>query len=229
MKKLIIIFYFLPCISSIAQPGYEIRVTLKPYRDVYIYLGHYFGKQYPIIDSAKLDANNTAVFKGDKKLPGGIYLIGFPNRSGFFEVLVDKQQHFSIIADTASIKNGVKFINSPDNVLFNSYQQYMSVKGKEIAVARQQYSNAKNASDSAHWNDELNKTDKIIREYRTSIGGVVDCIAAEAFIEIRTGGHTFSYITTISSEIGIIIHVSPPYITGAIAGLITQRGTGLGV
>jgi len=169
MKKLIIIFYFLPCISSIAQPGYEIRVTLKPYRDVYIYLGHYFGKQYPIIDSAKLDANNTAVFKGDKKLPGGIYLIGFPNRSGFFEVLVDKQQHFSIIADTASIKNGVKFINSPDNVLFNSYQQYMSVKGKEIAVARQQYSNAKNASDSAHWNDELNKTDKIIREYRENI------------------------------------------------------------
>ena len=98
--------------------NYEIKVTLKPFKDQYIYLGHYFGKQYPIVDSAKLDVNSQAVFKGNKKLQGGIYLVGYPNKAGFFEILVDKQQSFSVIADTANLKNGVQFINSPDKYTF---------------------------------------------------------------------------------------------------------------
>ena len=82
-------------LGASAQNGYEIKVTFKPFKDQYIYLGHYFGKQYPVVDSARLDANSRAVFKGNKKLQGGIYLIGYPNKAGFFEVLIDKQQHFS--------------------------------------------------------------------------------------------------------------------------------------
>src|SRR5436190_17268672 len=101
--------------------GYEIKVTFKPFKKQYIYLGHYFGKQYPIIDSAMLNDKSEAVFKGTTKLPGGIYLVGYPNRAGFFEILVDKQQKFSVIVDTATIKNGIQFLNSPDNILFNSY------------------------------------------------------------------------------------------------------------
>ena len=157
MKKLIALFFFFISISALSQPGYEIKISFKPFKNEYIYLGHYYGKQYPIIDSVKLDATSNAVFKGNETLPGGIYLIGYPNKAGFFEVLVDKQQHFSIIADTATLKNGIQFLNSPDNVLFNSYQQQMSAKGKEINNAKQQLSIAKNAADSAKWNGELKK------------------------------------------------------------------------
>ena len=45
-----------------------------------------------------------AVFKGAKKLGGGIYLVVYPAKNNFFEVLIDKQQHFSVIADTATLK-----------------------------------------------------------------------------------------------------------------------------
>jgi hypothetical protein len=95
MKNRILFFCLLLSLGGHAQEGYEIKVTFTPYRDQYIYLGHYFGKTYPIIDSVKLDAKSAGVFKGNKPLQGGIYLIGYPNRSGFFEVLVDKQQRFS--------------------------------------------------------------------------------------------------------------------------------------
>ena len=44
-----------------AQNGYEIKVTLKPFKNQYIYLGHYYGKQLPIIDSVKLNANSEGV------------------------------------------------------------------------------------------------------------------------------------------------------------------------
>ncbi|MEI2737814.1 MAG: hypothetical protein V9F01_03405 [Chitinophagaceae bacterium] len=38
-----------------------------------------------------LNEKSEAVFKGTKTLPGGIYLVGYPNKAGFFEILVDKQ------------------------------------------------------------------------------------------------------------------------------------------
>ncbi len=129
MKKILSPLGLLLAFSAFAQTGYEIKVTFKPFKKQYIYLGHYFGKQYPIVDSVMLNDKSEAFFKGNKKLPGGIYLIGYPNKSGFFEILIDKQQKFSIIADTATIKKGIQFLNSPDNSLFNSYQQYMLTKG----------------------------------------------------------------------------------------------------
>lgn len=156
-------------LAAMAQPGHEIKVTFKPFKNQYIYLGHYFGKTYPIIDSAKLDANGTAVFKGPKTLPGGVYLVGYPNKAGFFEILIDKQQRFSIIADTATIRNGISFQQSPDNTLFNAYQIYMGAKGKEIQQLRQQLPAAKTKTDSTAVFAQLGKLDSTIAKYRDDL------------------------------------------------------------
>jgi len=169
MKRLTTIFCFLFSAATFAQTGYQIKITLKPFKNEYIYLGHYFGKQYPIIDSVKLNAASQAVFKGPKKLPGGIYLIGYPGKTGFFEILIDKQQNFSIVADTATLNKGIQFTNSPDNVLFSSYQQYMSVKGKEIGTLQQQFRNANSSADSARITTELTKLDKTVATYREDV------------------------------------------------------------
>ena len=169
MKKMFHLLAVLWSAAAIAQPGYEIKVTFKPFKNQYIYLGHYFGKQYPIIDSAKLDGNSQAVFRGTKNLQGGIYLIGYPNKAGFFEVLIDKQQRFSIIADTATIRKGVSFVNSSDNTLFNDYQQYMLARGTAISLGRQQLGQAKTAADSARITKELMKNDSLVRQYRQNL------------------------------------------------------------
>ncbi len=178
MKRLLLLSGLLPGFSVFAQTpsdspdkagGYEIHVTFKPFKNQYIYLGHYFGKQYPIIDSAMLNDKSETVFKGPAKLQGGIYLIGYPNKTGFFEILVDKQQSFSVIADTASLAKGIQFVNSPDNTMFSAYQQYMAIQGLEVGALQQQLKTAKNKTDSAHFADELIKKDKEVSEYRESI------------------------------------------------------------
>lgn len=156
-------------LAASAQGSYEIKVTFKPFKNQYIYLGHYFGKTYPIIDSAKLDANSQAVFKGNKKLPGGIYLVGYPNKAGFFEILVDKQQQFTIKADTATLSKGAQFENSPDNDLFINYQQFMAVKGKRIGELQAQLKTAGNKADSTKITDELAKEDKAVTANREEI------------------------------------------------------------
>lgn len=169
MKKILTLLAICWTTLASAQQGYEIKVTFKPFKNQYIYLGHYFGKQYPIIDSAKLDANSQAIFKGNKTLPGGVYLIGYPNKAGFFEILVDKQQHFAVIADTATVRKGIGFQGSNDNTLFNAYQQYMITTGTAITQARQQLAIARNNADSAKLNREILFQDSLIRKYRQDI------------------------------------------------------------
>lgn len=131
-----------------AQSGYEIKVTFKPFKNQYIYLGYYNGKQLPIKDSVKLNDKSEAVFKGDKALGGGIYYIGYPSRDRFFEFLLDKNQHFSIIADTMDMENK-KFVNSPDNDLFVSYQKAMTERGQARAALTHKLATATPADSTA--------------------------------------------------------------------------------
>jgi thiol-disulfide isomerase/thioredoxin len=169
MKKLSLIPVLLLTTIVFAQNGYEIKVTLRPFKNQYIFLGHYSGKQYPIVDSAKLNDKSEAVFKGVKKLGGGIYLVVFPAKNNYFEVLIDKQQHFSVIADTATLMKKKQFINSPDNDLFDSYQTYMGQMGRSIDSARGNLAASTTAKDSSHWNGHLKKIDSTIVAYRKSI------------------------------------------------------------
>ena len=165
MKNWLTICFCLLGFYGLAQTGYEIKVTFKPYKNQYIYLGHYFGKTYPIIDSVKLDNNSTGTFKGSKPLQGGIYLVGYPNRSGFFEILLDKQQFFSVVADSATAPAGIQFIGSTDNDLFNAYQRSVGEKGAQINIVRESLKSA-TTTDSIRINQELVRLDQELRVYR---------------------------------------------------------------
>ena len=169
MKKVIAIVGLLWATVACSQNAYEIKVTFKPFKNQFIYLGHYFGKQYPIIDSVMLDGNSQGVFKGNKLLPGGIYLIGYPNKAGFFEVLVDKQQKFSIIADTATIRKGAQYLNSADNTAFTAYQQKVNVWGLEIAESKKLLAMARTSADTAIIVKRITHFDSLIRDYREDL------------------------------------------------------------
>jgi thiol-disulfide isomerase/thioredoxin len=150
-----------------AQNGYEIKVTLKPFKNQYIYLGHYYGKQLPIIDSAKLNDKSEAVFKGPKKLGGGIYLVGYPDRSRNFEILIDKNQKFSITADTANIR-ALAFQNSPENIAFKQYQETMTKNGMEVDALYKKRAGAK-PEDSIKINGQIEAINTNIRKYRSDL------------------------------------------------------------
>jgi len=167
MKYLAVILVSLTSFFSFAQNGYEIKVTLKPFRNQYIYLGHYYGKQLPIIDSAMLNDKSEAVFKGDKKLGGGIYLVGYPDRAHHFEMAIDKYQKFSIVADTAKIES-IVFQNSPENVEFKAYQLFMMKNGLAIDSLTKKRKNS-NAVDSIKINGQIEAVDDRIKKYRNDI------------------------------------------------------------
>ena len=170
MKQFLVIPLVLFLLTAVGQnQGYEIKVNFKPFKNQYIYLGHYFGaKQYPIIDSVMLDNNSSAVFKGTKKLGRGIYLLGYPNKNGFYELLMDFNQKFTINIDTSKSRS-IQFEHSEYNTEFSAYQQFMSEKGQAIANARNQRAAATNKADSLKWTGELKKLDSQVVKFRDSI------------------------------------------------------------
>lgn len=166
-KLLFFTTLFVGLITQAQQPGYEIQVTLKPFKNQYVYLGHYFGKTYPIVDSVMLDANSRGVLTGAQTLPGGIYLIGYPNKSGFFEILLDKQQRFEVVADTATVAQTIRFVNSPDNDAFLAYQQTMRDLGTRIRNLQEQLKQA--GPDSLQLRNALVSADRQMNDYRLDL------------------------------------------------------------
>lgn len=171
MKRLIfLLFTFCSCLFLYAQTGeFELKVTFKPFKNQYIYLGYYLGKQKPIVDSILLDSNGFGVFKKNKKIEKGVYLIGYPGKSGYFEILIDKEQKFAVYADTASLMKTLRFEGSPDNDLFLFYQNYTADKAKEIEIAKAGLAAAKTAADSAYYKAEIKKKENEIFKNRNDI------------------------------------------------------------
>jgi Domain of unknown function (DUF5106)/Thioredoxin-like len=141
LKGLAIILLFVST-HAFAQPAYQIKVTLKPFTSGYLYLAHHFGKKQYLIDSARINEKSEAVFSGKEKLFGGIYMIVFPQKNSWIECIVDKEQQFSILADTANLFTSTQFLGSMDNSLFAEYQKKSYELGTSIASIQKQIAQA---------------------------------------------------------------------------------------
>lgn len=169
MKKYILsVILTYSIIPAFAQNAHQIKVTLKPYKNAEVYLGYYYGKLKAIADSATLDANSTATFQGKEKLPGGIYFVVSPRKEILFEVLIDKEQHFAIWADTADLNN-LRFIGSSDNNLFVAYTQFMAKKGKAINDAQYTLAKKTNKLDSNVVIQQIRDLNAEVQQYRGEI------------------------------------------------------------
>lgn len=167
MKKTVLFFVLLTSVVLLrAQEGYQIKVTLKPFTQGYLYLGHHFGGKQYIIDSAAIGAGSEVVFSGKEKLHGGVYMVIFPAKNGWFEMLIDKEQHFAVAADTSDIIGKTIFTNSPDNVLFQEYQKMAQQKGKAVYALQNRLKEKPGKADSAKIKAEITTLNDEMTKYR---------------------------------------------------------------
>jgi hypothetical protein len=147
------------------EPAYQIKVTLKPLSNGYLYLAHHYGKKQYLIDSARINEKSEAVFTGSEKLFGGVYMIVFPKKNSWIECLVDKEQHFSISADTSDLIRSTRFTGSSDNALFAEYQQKSFALGTEMAAIQKQLANA-NPADAEKLKKTMQEKSTELQQYR---------------------------------------------------------------
>lgn len=148
--------------------GHSIPITLTPLKNCTVYLGSYFGKGMTLVDSAKLNGQSQGRFVGSKKLTGGIYFVVSPNYAILFELLMDDQQQFSIVADTAN-KENARIIGSPDNDLFKQYAVFTNERGRFKAQLEDSYKSAATYADSNNLRNSILKIDSELDAYRSNV------------------------------------------------------------
>jgi len=146
----------------------QINITLTPLKNCWVYLGSYYGNGRALVDSAYLNEKSMGVFKGPKKLTGGIYFVVSPAMTIQFEVLMDQKQQFSIVADTAQ-KEKAMITGSLDNDLFKTYTAFSTVKGKRMQELEAKYHQATTKADSTRLRNEIVKTDEELQAYRNDL------------------------------------------------------------
>jgi hypothetical protein len=94
-------------------------------------------------------------------------MIGYPDRARNFELMVGKNQHFSVVADTLTIPQGIRFVNSTENADFLAYQAFMMRNGF-AADSLQQHLQARTA-DSIQVRQNLQGINDAILQYRNNL------------------------------------------------------------
>ncbi len=138
MKQLYIIsILIIAHLYGLAQMGYNIKVSIPNFKNQYVYLGYYFGSTLPIRDSILLNDKGNGTFVGAIPLPGGIYLLGYPNKSDKVELLIDVNRYFTVILPNPNDKKSMRLVGSPEGAQFMVYQNYMEVQGKAVQALKE--------------------------------------------------------------------------------------------
>jgi peroxiredoxin len=146
------------------QKGYSVKFKVKDVKDTTISLGYYYGDKQYLKDSARVDAQGRFEFKGENRLDPGIYIVIMPDKN-YFELIMDKEQHFSVETEGPKYIDNMKIKGSNDNILFYEYLNFINPKGKEAEKIRKSYEGA-SAKDSVEIKAKLEKIDKEVNDYK---------------------------------------------------------------
>ncbi len=169
MRKINFILLFgllIPVLLIAGKPKHSIKVKIAGIKDTVCYFGNYYGDKQYILDTAKVDSRGNFEFVGEEALPGGVYLIITPAKK-YFEIIVDKEQSFSLETDTSDFIGKMKVKGSADNQLFYDYLKFINEKQKEVTPLRDAMQKSKDNKDSTKLlQNKIDVIDKEIINYK---------------------------------------------------------------
>jgi Domain of unknown function (DUF5106)/AhpC/TSA family/Domain of unknown function (DUF4369) len=169
MKKYIFFLLTWAACGGVFAQGYKVTLQAPQYKSGIVYLTYYMGPNLNVADSAAISNTGIAIFKGTKKLPGGIYVIVLPGKRIRTDFLIDKEQLINIKLDTTDLLNKTFVTGSKENVLYVQYQKYVAKKSKELEDERRAYNAATNKLDSLQHEVSYNMLNGELNTYREGI------------------------------------------------------------
>ncbi len=178
MKSFIFFLFFVLAISVADAQAYKITLHAPQYNSGLAYLTYYYGKNMNVQDSAIVDSKGVAVFEGKTKILPGVYSVVMPGKTKLLDFLIANKQIITIsIPDTSNIIKSASVTGAEENDLFQTYQKFVTEKGKSLQKELEAYQQSATKEDSAlheknykALNDQLNKyREKIIKEHPESM------------------------------------------------------------
>ncbi len=116
--------------QSIAQSGYKIDFKIKGWEDTTVYLGHYYGEQTYVKDTARANVSGAFTFNNSTLLPQGVYFLVL-GKSKIFDFVVSSNQKFSIEGNSEDFLKTAVVKGDEDNQLFFENIHFNMERGKE--------------------------------------------------------------------------------------------------
>lgn len=167
MKKTTLVLMIFLCCSTLFGQGYRIAVQYKPVPASRLYLGYYFGTQKYVLDSALLNAKGEAVFTGAEKLAGGLYIVVDPQKKTFIDIIVDKEQEFTIGIDSTNFTLA-SITGSQENNHLKAYKEASAFYYSGFPQLQSKLAAAKTKQDSASIQLSMNEANIKAQQWRDS-------------------------------------------------------------
>ncbi len=136
--------------SQAYSSGYNIRVRIEGLQDTTLLLAYHFGNRKFIQDTIQVDSGGAGAFRGDEALPGGIYLVVMPDMD-YFELLVDREQEFTIETSINDPVKNMQVTGSEENLRFIEYHRFMNRKQAASSALQERIEMNRNNPDSMQY------------------------------------------------------------------------------
>jgi peroxiredoxin len=179
MKQYVLtaLVFFVLLTSASAQNSPEIKLRAEGYDQGTAYLIGIFTEQQYRLDSAKIDASGTMVFKREEPYPQGLVFAFLPDQT-IVQMLLDEDQRFELSTKKGSIAESMVVTGSLENTLLydnlryeNSYNAKNKALGDELAklgVVHPQYQATKDQRDQLV-KDRRQHLDQIFTQYPNTL------------------------------------------------------------
>jgi len=134
--------------------SHEIKFKINGISDTSVILGYHFNQSLRPSDTAFVNKYGEGVFKGDEKLPGGMYFL-FVN-GAIFDFFLDKDQEFYLETDTSNLQGHLVVKGNEINEEWVDFQKKVDVINKK----RDELMKAKEKTDE----DGKEKIDEKLRD-----------------------------------------------------------------
>ncbi len=130
MRLSIVLLFSIIAYGGQAQSGYKIDFKVKGWKDTTVYLGHYYGEQTYLKDTARASAAGVFTFDNAKTLPQGVYFLVL-NKSKIFDFVVGNDQLFSMETSSEDYIKNMVVKGDEDNRLFFENMQFNMERNTE--------------------------------------------------------------------------------------------------
>jgi len=151
--------------SSMARSGYQIELKLDNFKGEEVILASYYGGSNQVVDTFAVNNKGTITLKGAEPLKGGAYLVILPPENKFFELIIDKEQIFSLSCDVEDATKTMKVKGSEENRLFYEYLNFISGKRKEAEGFGEEMKLAKSDEEKEKINKKRDVLDDEVTNY----------------------------------------------------------------
>lgn len=168
LLKIIVIPLFSLLFVSNTHSQYKISLSIPSFKNDTLLFGHYFSESLMLKDTFFTDNSGKAIIQGKEDLPGGMYTIFLPNKNRF-DLLIDKDQEFSVSTDTLNVLTSTVIKGSLDNEIFYEYLSFLDKKRNESSQTQLRIKTPISEKDSIAAREKLEEINEEVKTYVENI------------------------------------------------------------